>query len=108
MRAQAAARAAGFVPSLLPLLRTMLGRGLGVGEWFRGKQRRDLWLSRRGWGCVSTRGDPFPLLSSVYPPLRPGRKAKIRDPWLGPRALTSPFLSFFLQLLLKMIGLMTC
>lgn len=54
---------------------------------------------------VETPSLSFP---NVYPPLRPGRKAKLRDPWLGPRALTSPFLPLFLQLLLKMIGLMTC
>lgn len=55
-------------------------------------------------GSPPPRPSPHPLLF----PLLPGVTRNVGDPWRGPSALTSPFLPLFLQLLLKMIGLMTC
>ena len=70
-------------------------------RWVRGKPETDPWLRRGGWGCSASVEPPPSLslrrcLSETLPLLGPNKSAHFCFS-----------LRFFLQLLLKMIGLMT-
>ena len=74
VRARAAGRAAGFVPFRLPVLRTVLGRSLGV-EVGQRKAREGPLAETRRMGLFGERGAP----SLSFPPSPP-----VGDPPLGP------------------------